>query len=163
MIACGFVSGTTLKPLAPSNPKMYMFAFDASHRLTSTGSRTWVVNNSKGDECSPLTEFFDGTTDRVFFGVGGALDGFVESSSITAGFPAPTACSVGNPNATCVTAPSFLGGTSGSVIDNQVSNGGMNLYFTTLAPGSVNGQNCRVAGGSANPYCAVKLTQAGLQ
>jgi len=163
MIACGFVSGTTLKPLAPSNPKMYMFAFDASHRLTSTGSRTWVVNNSKGDECSPLTEFFDGTTDRVFFGVGGTLDGFVESSSITAGFPAPTACSVGNPNATCVTAPSFLGGTSGSVIDNQVSNGGMNLYFTTLAPGSVNGQNCRVAGGSANPYCAVKLTQAGLQ
>jgi hypothetical protein len=32
-----------------------------------------------------------------------------------------------------------------------------------MAPGSVNAQKCNVSGGTANPYCAVKLTQAGLQ
>jgi len=48
------------------------------------------------------------------------------------------------------------------VIDNQLSNGGTNIYFTTLAAGSVNGQKCNVTGGAANPYCAVKLTQSGL-
>ena len=57
MLACGFVSGTTGTPLIPSNPKMYMFPFEASHLITSTGSTSWAVNNTKGDECSPLTEF----------------------------------------------------------------------------------------------------------
>jgi hypothetical protein len=49
------------------------------------------------------------------------------------------------------------------VIDNQVSNGGANIYFSTIAPGSVNGQKCHASGGTANPYCAVKLTQSALQ
>ena len=56
------------KPLTPSNPKMYFLPF-ASHLITSTGSTSFVVNNTLGDECSPLTEFYDGTTDRLFFGV----------------------------------------------------------------------------------------------
>jgi hypothetical protein len=49
------------------------------------------------------------------------------------------------------------------VIDNELSNGGTNIYFSTMTAGSVNGQKCNVSGGSANPHCAVKLTQAGLQ
>jgi hypothetical protein len=163
MIACGFVSGTATAQLVPSNPKMYMLGFTGGHLQTATNQKTWVVNNSKGDECSPLTEFSDGTTDRLFFGVGGASDGFIKSSSITAGLPAASTCTNGNPTSTCVTAPNILGGTSGIVIDNQLSNGGTNIYFTTLAPGSVNGQNCSVPGGTATPYCAVKLTQATLK
>ncbi len=166
IVACGFVSGTSGNPLAPSNPKMYRIGFDANHLITSTGQQTWVVNNTRGDECSPLTEFSDGTTDKLFFGVGsggGGGDGFVESSSFTAGFPSPGTCSAGNPTSTCVTTPKALGGTSGIIVDNQVSNGGMNIYFSTLAGGSVNGQNCRVTGGTANPFCAVKLTQGALQ
>jgi hypothetical protein len=166
IIACGFVSGTSAAPLQPSNPKMYMIGFDVNHLITATGETTWVVNNTKGDECSPLTEFSDGTTDRMFFGVGsggGSGDGFIETSSFTAGFPSPGTCSAGNPTSTCVTAPKALGGTSGIIVDNQVSNGGTNIYFTTLAAGSVNGQNCHVTGGAANPFCAVKLTQSGLK
>lgn len=162
IIACGFVSGTSGTPLAPSNPKMYKIGFDVNHLITSASQATWVVNNTKGDECSPLTEFSNGTTDKLFFGVGSTSDGFVESSSFTAGFPAPGTCSAGNPTSTCVTAPKALGGTSGIIIDNQLSNGGTNIYFTTMAGGSVNGQNCR-AGGVSNPFCAVKLTQSGLQ
>jgi hypothetical protein len=33
-------------------------------------------------ECSPLTEFYNGTTDLMFFGVGGATDGYLESSTL---------------------------------------------------------------------------------
>jgi len=160
LISCGFVSGTVAKPLKPSNPKMYFFPF-ASNVITSTGSSTFVVNNTVGDECSPLTEFYDGTTDRMFFGAGSSKDGFLESSTITTSLATPNC--TGTPTSTCVTAPSALGGTSGIVIDNQVSNGGTNIYFSTMAPGSVNSQKCNVSGGTANPYCAVRLTQAALQ
>ena len=69
------------------DPKMYFFPF-ASNVITSTGSTTFVVNNTKGDECSPLTEFYDGTTDRMFFGVG-STDGFLESSKITSSLATP--------------------------------------------------------------------------
>jgi hypothetical protein len=168
MLACGFVSGTTGNSLTPSNPKMYMFPFDSNHLITSTGSTSFVINNTKGDECSPLTEFYNGTTDRMFFGVGVTTpppgvtaDGFVESSTITTTMSTPSCSSP--PTSSCVAAPHALGGTSGIVIDNQLSNGGTNIYFTTLAAGGVNGQNCHVSGGATTPFCAVKLTQSGLQ
>ena len=158
MIACGFVQGSAKTRLIPSNPQMYFFPF-VNHLITSTGVSKFVVNNTKGDECSPLTEFYNGTTDRVFFGVG-STDGFLESSTITGSLTTPVCAAVAT--ASCVKAPVALGGTSGIVIDNQLSNGGTNIYFTTLAVGSVNAQKCNVAGGAANPRCAVKLTQSGL-
>jgi len=160
MITCGFKSGTSSAPLQPSYPVMYMFPF-ANHVITSTGDYTFPVNTTVGEECSPLTEFYNGTTDLMFFGVGGSSNAYLESTTIgTSSLSTPTC--TGAPTSTCVTAPSALGGTSGIVIDNQLSNGGTNIYFTTLAAGSVNGQKCNVTGGAANPYCAVKLTQSGL-
>jgi len=156
LIACGFLESGG----APAKPAMYMFPF-ASNVITATGSSTFVIDNTLGDECSPLTEFYDGTTDRLFFGVGSSSDGYLESSTITSSLTTPNCA--GAPTSSCVTTPSALGGTSGIVIDNQVSNGGTNIYFSTLKPGSVNGQNCSVSGGAANPHCAVKLTQSGLQ
>ncbi|MFZ0997741.1 MAG: hypothetical protein WA676_15860 [Candidatus Sulfotelmatobacter sp.] len=155
MIACGFVQSGGV----PADPKMYFFPF-ASHVITSTGSTAFQIGTTKGDECSPLTEFYNGTTDRLFFGVG-STDGYLESSTITTSLTTPT-CS-GAPTSSCVTSPSALGGTSGIVIDNEMSNGGTNIYFSTLVAGSVNGQKCSVSGGTANPYCAVKLTQSALQ
>ncbi len=155
MMACGFANDGG----APSTPTMYFFPF-ASHVVTSTGSSTFAINTTKGDECSPLTEFYNGTTDRLFFGVGSS-DGYLESSTITTSLTTPNC--TGAPTSSCVTAPSALGGTSGIVIDNQLSNGGTNIYFSTLAAGSVNSQKCNVSGGTANPYCAVKLTQSALQ
>ena len=159
MIACGFLnSGGT-----PAPAEMYMFPFTAGVLNNSTApTSTFQINTTKGDECSPLTEFFDGTTDRLFFGVG-LTDGFLESSTITTSLAAPVC--TGAPTSTCVTTPKALGGTSGIVIDNQLSNGGDNIYFSTLAVGDVSGQKCPsgVTGGSTNPYCAVKLTQSALQ
>lgn len=157
MIACGFVNaGGT-----PSNPEMYFFPF-ASNVITSTGSSTFVVNTNKGEECSPLTEFYNGTSDMLFFGVGSSTQqSYLESSTITTSLTTPNC--TGTPTSTCVTSPDALGGTSGIVIDNQVSNGGTNIYFSTLNTGSVNGQKCNVSGGTTNPYCAVKLTQSALK
>src|SRR5208282_3172558 len=146
MMACGFVQSGG----APAEPQMYFFPF-ASNVITSTGSSTFVINTTKGDECSPLTEFYNGSTDRLFFGAGSSKDGFLETSTITTSLSTPTC--TGAPTSTCVTAPSALGGTSAIIIDNQLSNGGTNIYFSTMAPGSVNGQKCNVTGGTANPYC----------
>jgi hypothetical protein len=161
ILACGFVSGTAGNALIPSNPRMYMFPFNTSHLITATGATSWVINNTRGDECSPLTEFYNGTTDRMFFGVGSTTDGFIESSTLT-GTASQPSCGA-PPTSTCVAAPHALGGTSGIVVDNQVASGGTNIYFSTVARGGVNGQNCRVSGGAANPFCAVKLTQSALQ
>jgi hypothetical protein len=157
MLACGFVqnSGTTWLS------RMYMFPFNSSHLITSTGATGWNLNSGRSDECSPLTEFFNGTTDRMFFGVGGTSDGFVESSVLTTTASQPNCGSP--PTSSCVTAPHALGGTSGIIVDNQLSNGGTNIYFSTIAAGGVNGQNCHVTGGATTPFCAVKLTQSGLQ
>jgi hypothetical protein len=137
-----------------------MFPF-ASGVITSPASSVFVVNNTLGDECSPLTEFYDGVTDRLFFGVGSS-DGFLESSTIITDSLSTPSCLMA-PTSSCVTTPSALGGASGIVIDNDLSNGGTNIYFSTLAGGSVRGENCSVSGGAANPHCAVKLTQSGLQ
>jgi len=159
MIMCGFKSGTAGAPLKPSYPIMYFFPF-LSNVITSTGSSTFPVNTTVGEECSPLTEFYNGTTDKMFFGVGGSSNATIESSTITTSLTTPSCGSVAT--ASCVKTPSALGGISGIVIDNMLSNGGTNFYFTTLAPGSVNSQQCNVTGGTATPYCAVKLTQSGL-
>jgi hypothetical protein len=157
MIVCGFVNDNG----APSNPQMYLFPF-SNHTITSTGESTFVINATKGEECSPVTEFYNGISDMAFFGVGmsgGAS--YLESATIVTGLTTPNC--TGLPTSTCVSAPEALGGTSGIVIDNEVSTGGTNIYFSTLAAGDVNGQNCSVSGGAANPYCAVKLTQSALQ
>jgi hypothetical protein len=156
-IACGFVNYGG----APAVPEMYMFPFTAGVLNNSTApTSTFQIGTTKGDECSPLTEFYNLTTDRLFFGVGSS-NGFLESSTITTSLTTPNC--TGTPTSTCVTTPKALGGASGIIIDNELANGGTNLYFSTLGQGSVNAQKCNVAGGAANPYCAVKLTQSALQ
>ena len=162
IIACGFVN----KGGVPADPKMYMFGFTSNVLNNSTAPvATFQINSFAGEECSPLTEFDNGTTDMLFFGVGMSTNtSYLESSTLTTSTPyMSTPSCTGTPTSTCVTAPDALGGTSGIIIDNEVSNGGTNIYFSTLAQGSVNGQKCNVSGGAANPYCAVKLTQAALQ
>ena len=154
-IACGFVNDGG----APAAPVMYFFPF-ASNVITSTGSTDFQINTTKGEECSPLTEFYNGSADMLFFGVGDTSNAYVESSTINGSLTTPNC--TGTPTSTCVTSANALGGISGIIIDNELSNGGTNIYFSTLAAGSVNGQKCNVTGGSANPHCAVKLTQSGL-
>jgi hypothetical protein len=149
VVACGFQSCGSGSGACP---RMYEFPF-LNNQIT-TASVVKKIDNNKGEECSPLAEFFDGTSDRVFFGTGSSTSGTIQSFVVGNG----TSITFST-----VTAPSALGGTSGIVMDNQLSNGGTNIYFTTLAPGDVNNTSCGTVTGGANAYCAVKLTQAGLQ
>lgn len=162
MIACGFLNNDGIGGRA----EMYMFPF-SSNVITNTATSSFPISSTKGkaEECSPLTEFYNGTSDMLFFGVGSSsATSYVQSSTITTSSPFLTTpnCTT-TPSSTCVNTPDALEGTSGIIIDNQVSNGGTNIYFSTLVAGSVNNQNCKVSGGTANPYCAVKLTQSALQ
>jgi hypothetical protein len=164
IIACGFVNDDGVGGQA----EMYMFPF-SSGVITNTATATFDITSTAGaaEECSPLTEFYNGSTDMLFFGIGSSsATSYIQSSTLTTSSPYMTTPSCGSSaTSTCVTAPSALGGTSGIVIDNQVSNGGTNIYFSTLAVGDVSGQKCAsgIKGASTNPYCAVKLTQSGLQ
>ena len=49
---------------------MYMFSFTAGVLNNITPPSSLFQITTKGDECSPLTEFYNSTTDRLFFGVG---------------------------------------------------------------------------------------------
>ena len=148
LIACGFQSCGTGSGACP---RMYEFPF--VNNQISTYSARQKIDNTKGEECSPIAEFFDGTTDRAFFGIGSTGSGSIQSFVVNG-----TSITFST-----VTAPSALGGTSGIVMDNQLSNGGTNIYFTTLGRGDINSTSCGTVTGGANAYCAVKLTQAGLQ
>ena len=116
--------------------------------------------------CSPITEFYDGTTDRMFLSVAGnsvtGSNGAGAAIDCTAGggcimsFNITTSSGWGASTGTSATAPE-PGGTSGVVIDNSSAfSGASQVYFTPLGTG-----NCTLywegIGG-----CAVQASQAEL-
>ena len=108
-------------------------------------------------ECSPLSELKNGTTDRLFAGVtvgGGSLcasAGCAQSfDGINGTIPSTTTHTTGE-----------NGGTSGIVVDNVSSSAeASSIYFSTLSGATSSATGCK-SGGLG--YCAVKLTQSGLQ
>lgn len=104
--------------------------------------------------CSPLTDFFDGTRDRLFVGMGNWTDAtganVVQMWDITSPITSTTAM----PTAS---ASPYLGGTTGFTIDNASPQAqAASIYFSTLFANATT-NTC-----GANNYCAVKLTQSGL-
>ena len=110
--------------------------------------------------CSPITEFLNGATDRMFLSVAGSAvagtpinclagSGCVMSFDITN--PLTWGPSTGPAATTTVT-----GGTSGIIIDNSSSAGGASqVYFTPLSD-----QLCTTSGGTGG--CAIQASQSGL-
>jgi hypothetical protein len=109
--------------------------------------------------CSPVTEFFDGTTDRMFVSVA--------NNALTTGpincAPA-TGCLMSfstepvtfGPGIAPLARTSVTGGTRGIVIDNSSTTGGASqVYFTPLAD-----QLCTTSGTTGG--CAIQASQAGL-
>jgi hypothetical protein len=109
--------------------------------------------------CSPITEFFDGTTDRIFVGMGdynaattgaNVVQMWNVTSRLTSTADTYTAQETG-----------YQGGTSGFTVDNIASPitypQAESVYFYTLAE-SASAATC-----GASRYCAVKLTQSLLQ
>lgn len=132
---------------ASTHPKLYRYGFTAGSPpiLSATINGQVSINNSSV-ECSPMTEFANpnlATTDLLFVGDSGNE---VQSFDISGAMPAAASATVTEPS-----------GTSGIIVDTtQLSNNqGSSIYFSTQ---SNVGGNC-----GAGNYCAIKLTQAGLQ
>ena len=106
--------------------------------------------------CSPITEFFDGSKDRIFLGMGEHLAttgaNVIQMWDVTT---RPTTASTYTAQAA-----NYAGGSSGLIIDNKANSTAQaeSVYFTTLVPQNVSGQSC-----ASGRVCAVKLTQSGLQ
>jgi hypothetical protein len=110
--------------------------------------------------CSPITEFFNGTTDRMFLSVTGSA----KTAAPIACPASPTGCVMSFSTDPVAFAPgiaplartSATGGSSGIVIDNSSAAGGASqVYFTPLGD-----QTCTTSGGTGG--CAIQASQAGL-
>lgn len=146
MWACGAENnGTT------HHPELWNIAFTGTPALLGavTGSTT-SINTTNHAQCSPLTEFFN-TSDLLYLGEG--LSGsFTDLYGFTISGTTATAIT-GSP---ITTYPSATGGTSGIIIDNMATQAqASSIYFATLAKSTT-------VCGATSAFCAVKLTQSGL-
>jgi hypothetical protein len=110
--------------------------------------------------CSPITEFFDGTTDRIFVGMGD-YSGATTGANVVQMWNVTTQLKSSSDTPTA-SASGYQGGTTGFAIDNNASGTAQaeSIYFSTLET-SGTATTCGAAG--TDLYCAVKLTQSGLQ
>lgn len=120
-------------------------------------NRNINTSGTPNSTCSPLVTFFDGTTDRLFVGVG--------ASGATGGGNLVTEWDIITRIASSTTAPSHVatnewGGTTAFTFDNvSTAPQAASAYFGTLAaPPGTTTTPC-----GDNNFCAVKLTQALLQ
>ena len=151
----GYASNTSAQAL-------YAIGFTSSGTVNTTPVMSANINVDPpttappDGTCSPITEFFDGKTDRIFLGMGEHLAttgaNVVQMYNVTTQLTSPTTSYTAQ-------ATDYAGGSSGLIIDNASSSAqAESVYFTTLAPQNVSGQSCPL-----NDVCAVKLTQSALQ
>lgn len=133
------------------------------------GSATTPTSARPQPTCGPISEFFDGTTDRLFAGVytgvptatgtytcGGGASQVGRGCIMTFDITSPTMTNATTPAAVLQMTG---GGPSGISIDNAASGGGAQVYFQSIMP-----QVCTGNGtvGAATGYCAIQASQAGL-
>jgi hypothetical protein len=156
LYACGTQANNAAKP------SLYALSFQSPTGVMNTTPAMSDNRNINGASnpngtCSPLLDFDDGTTDRLFVGTG-SYNGTTGANLVTewnvnTRIPSNTT----TPNST---ATNEWGGTSAFTIDNvSTAPQTTSIYFGTLRPTPV-GQTLPCTVGN---YCAVKLTQSGLQ
>jgi len=112
-----------------------------------------AITGAAPASCSPITSFKNGSVDRMFVST-------TVASSANYSFEMWTLPTIGlvvgsTPSAKLYSDTYYTGGTSGIIVDNQgTGTDQSNVYFGTLASST----QCTPTG-----YCAVKLTQSGLQ
>jgi hypothetical protein len=132
LYTCGTDSTTTAQDL-------FAISFSPATGLANTTpamsyNRNVNLNGTTPGLCSPITEFFDGTTDRIFVGMGmpGAATGtnIVTMWNVTSQLTSASA----TPSAS---ATNYFGGTSGISADNNASGTAQaqSIYFSTEAAG----------------------------
>lgn len=158
LYACGTQTGAATKPalyaLSFSSPNGTM---NTTPAMSDNTNINVVGANNPADVCSPLLDFYDGTTDRLFVGVG--------TTSSTTGSNLVTEWNVTTRIASSTTTPTSTatnewGGTSAFSVDNvSTEDQAESIYFGTLQPATSGTAPACPKG----QYCAVKLTQSGLQ
>jgi hypothetical protein len=127
-------------------PVLYRVGFNTSRGMNSaiSGGDNGLSNHAN-EECSPITELMNGV-DRLFLGLLTSQE--IESWDISTNtYPTGTISSAIVP-----------GGTSGVIVDNVSTEvQASSIYFSTQAPAPY-----PIPCGTGN-YCAVKLTQGGLE
>jgi len=154
LYACGTQSNSATKP------SLYALSFSSPNGIMNTTPAMSDNRNINGASnpagtCSPLLDFDDGTTDRLFVGTGN-FGGTNGANLVTEWNVNTRPTNATTPNAT---ATNEWGGSSAFTIDNvatapQTSS----VYFGTLRPPASGTAPC-----GAGNFCAVKLTQSGLQ
>jgi hypothetical protein len=158
LYACGTQTGSS----GGQQPGLYAMSFSSPNGLMNTtpamSNNTNITGSSNPAQnwCSPVTTFYDGTNDRLFVGVGTDYNATAGSNIVTEWNINSRITSTSTlPNATGPATE--WGGTSGFVIDNfSTAPQAASIYFSDLSTPSGS------APCGSGSYCAVKLTQAGL-
>jgi hypothetical protein len=155
LYACG------TQTAAANKPALYALTFANTTGLlnaTPAISSNMNLNGASNPvgSCSPLLDFFDGTTDRLFVGAGN-YNATTGANMVTQwNTTTRMSSSTSTPNAT---ATGYWGGSSAFTIDNiSTAPQAASIYFGTLQPPASGTAPC-----GAGNYCAVKLTQSALQ
>jgi hypothetical protein len=139
LYSCGTDSTTT------NAQDLFAISFNAATGLANTtpamSSNKNVNPGGNNGLCSPITEFYDGTNDRIFVGMGevGASSG---ANVVTMWNVNTQLTNTSGPGGTMPTytaeATNYMGGTSGTAADNNASGTAQaeNVYFSTEQVGS---------------------------
>jgi len=159
LYACGY-QGTVYPTTNEIALYKYTFASGTGTLTASWGTSPNTnlspqANTYNPGQCSPITSFKNGS-DRMFVSTtqaSSALNYSFEMWDITN--PLVMTPTPSTPSAKLYSDTYYTGGTSGIIVDNQgTGTDQSNVYFGTLASST----QCTPTG-----YCAVKLTQSGLQ
>jgi hypothetical protein len=150
---CGRASGS-------QDPELWRVNINGT-TLTPTAIDVLTTGST---QCSPVTEFENGSTDYIFLSVTGSSNTSSpvscpsNSTGCLMSFNVSTALAAG---AATASKTSIAGGTSGIVIDNQFTTGGNSqIYFFPLAAVACVGNGDSVGAGTGP--CAYQLSQSGL-
>jgi|HubBroStandDraft_2_1064218.scaffolds.fasta_scaffold04477_3 hypothetical protein len=135
LYSCGTDSTTT------TAQDLFAISFNASTGVVNaTPAMSYNTNVNPGGTnglCSPITEFYDGTTDRIFVGMGqpAAATGanVVTMWNVTTQLTNTSGTGGTMPTPVVTTPTSYLGGTSGISADNNASGTAQaqSIYFST--------------------------------
>jgi len=120
---------------------LFAISFNATTGLANTtpamsNNRHVNLNGTTTGLCSPITEFFDGTTDRIFVGMG--MPTATTGTNIVTMWNVTTQLTSASDTPTATTTGTYLGGTSGISADNNASGTAQaqSIYFSTETAGS---------------------------
>ena len=144
------------------NPTLYAVTILNGTMTSATAGPKVSSATGTSATCSPVSEFYNGTTDTDYVFVSPQNEGTpVAATGCTASVGCVISYTVSGTSATLAGAGPFAGGASGMVVDTQTTSGTLTtnqLYFGLLGSGACSGNG---SAGSGTGGCAIQAAQAG--